>query len=160
MTSGGAVKYNGSIDCAQQVIKNEGFMSLMKGAVPTSSVVLLALVCSPASTSSLPLTSSSELLHKRADCPKISAVTQCNRNTHANFVQNVCFSFQNSINDSKCSHIRLIFGLTRTQNIYTTPSYTVYKLISNLLSTIETEDVMFTVHFSFTLYKNISSSHL
>merc|ERR1712113_591844 len=32
MTSGGAVKYNGSIDCAHQVIKNEGFMSLMKGA--------------------------------------------------------------------------------------------------------------------------------
>lgn len=32
MTSGTAVKYNGSIDCAQTVIKNEGFMSLMKGA--------------------------------------------------------------------------------------------------------------------------------
>jgi len=32
MTSGGGVKYNGSIDCARQVIKNEGFMSLMKGA--------------------------------------------------------------------------------------------------------------------------------
>merc|ERR1711934_576729 len=32
MTSGGAVKYNGSLDCAQTVIKNEGFMSLMKGA--------------------------------------------------------------------------------------------------------------------------------
>jgi len=32
MTSGGAVKYNGSIDCARQVISNEGFMSLMKGA--------------------------------------------------------------------------------------------------------------------------------
>jgi len=32
MTSGGGVKYSGSIDCAQQVIKNEGFMSLMKGA--------------------------------------------------------------------------------------------------------------------------------
>merc|ERR1712121_191089 len=32
MTSGGGVKYNGSIDCATQVIKNEGFMSLMKGA--------------------------------------------------------------------------------------------------------------------------------
>merc|ERR1712212_661132 len=32
MTSGGAVKYNGSIDCAQQVLKNEGFMSMMKGA--------------------------------------------------------------------------------------------------------------------------------
>jgi len=32
MTSGAAVKYNGSIDCATQVIKNEGFMSLMKGA--------------------------------------------------------------------------------------------------------------------------------
>merc|ERR1711971_1230845 len=32
MTSGGGVKYKGSIDCAVQVIKNEGFMSLMKGA--------------------------------------------------------------------------------------------------------------------------------
>jgi len=32
MTSGGGVKYNGSIDCARQVISNEGFMSLMKGA--------------------------------------------------------------------------------------------------------------------------------
>merc|ERR1712014_507718 len=32
MTSGGGVKYNGSIDCFTQVVKNEGFMSLMKGA--------------------------------------------------------------------------------------------------------------------------------
>jgi solute carrier family 25 (adenine nucleotide translocator) protein 4/5/6/31 len=32
MTSGEAVKYKGSIDCARQVIVNEGFMSLMKGA--------------------------------------------------------------------------------------------------------------------------------
>jgi len=32
MTSGSGVKYNGSIDCARQVIANEGFMSLMKGA--------------------------------------------------------------------------------------------------------------------------------
>merc|ERR1711937_327734 len=32
MTSGGAVKYNGSIDCASQILKNEGFMSMMKGA--------------------------------------------------------------------------------------------------------------------------------
>ena len=32
MTSGQAVKYKGSMDCAIQVIKNEGFMSLMKGA--------------------------------------------------------------------------------------------------------------------------------
>lgn len=32
MTSGQAVKYKGSIDCGMQVIKNEGFMSLMKGA--------------------------------------------------------------------------------------------------------------------------------
>jgi len=32
MTSGSAVKYKGSIDCGVQVIKNEGFMSLMKGA--------------------------------------------------------------------------------------------------------------------------------
>jgi len=32
MTSGTGVKYNGSIDCAQQILKNEGFMSMMKGA--------------------------------------------------------------------------------------------------------------------------------
>jgi len=32
MTSGGGVKYKGSIDCFAQVVKNEGFMSLMKGA--------------------------------------------------------------------------------------------------------------------------------
>merc|ERR1711910_279720 len=32
MTSGSAVKYKSSIDCAVQIIKNEGFMSLMKGA--------------------------------------------------------------------------------------------------------------------------------
>lgn len=32
MTSGAAVKYKGSVDCAVQIVKNEGFMSLMKGA--------------------------------------------------------------------------------------------------------------------------------
>lgn len=32
MTSGEKVKYKGSMDCAVQIIKNEGFMSLMKGA--------------------------------------------------------------------------------------------------------------------------------
>lgn len=32
MTSGEAVKYKGSWDCAVKVIKQEGFMSLMKGA--------------------------------------------------------------------------------------------------------------------------------
>jgi solute carrier family 25 (adenine nucleotide translocator) protein 4/5/6/31 len=32
MTSGEAVKYKGSLDCAVKVIKNEGFMSLMRGA--------------------------------------------------------------------------------------------------------------------------------
>jgi len=32
MTSGEAVKYKGSMDCGMQVIKNEGFMALMKGA--------------------------------------------------------------------------------------------------------------------------------
>lgn len=31
MTSGEAVKYKGSIDCAAQVIKHEGFMSLFRG---------------------------------------------------------------------------------------------------------------------------------
>merc|ERR1712183_678788 len=32
MTSGGGVKYKGSVDCGRQILKNEGFMSLMKGA--------------------------------------------------------------------------------------------------------------------------------
>ena len=32
MTSGGGAKYKGSIDCAMQILKNEGFMSMMKGA--------------------------------------------------------------------------------------------------------------------------------
>jgi len=32
MTSGQAVKYKGSVDCAIQIIKNEGAMSMMKGA--------------------------------------------------------------------------------------------------------------------------------
>lgn len=32
MTSGQAVKYKGSIDCTMQIVKNEGFMSMMKGA--------------------------------------------------------------------------------------------------------------------------------
>jgi len=32
MTSGSAVKYKGSIDCGMQIMKNEGFMSMMKGA--------------------------------------------------------------------------------------------------------------------------------
>ncbi|XP_048757973.1 uncharacterized protein LOC125668185 [Ostrea edulis] len=32
MTSGEAVKYKGSWDCAMVIVKNEGFMSLMKGA--------------------------------------------------------------------------------------------------------------------------------
>jgi len=32
MTSGGGVKYKGSVDCAMQIMKKEGFMSMMKGA--------------------------------------------------------------------------------------------------------------------------------
>lgn len=32
MTSGQAVKYKGSIDCGMQIMRTEGFMSLMKGA--------------------------------------------------------------------------------------------------------------------------------
>ena len=32
MTSGAAVKYKNSMDCAGQILKNEGFMSMMKGA--------------------------------------------------------------------------------------------------------------------------------
>merc|ERR1712109_272343 len=32
MTSGAAVKYNGSLDCTMQILKNEGVTSLFKGA--------------------------------------------------------------------------------------------------------------------------------
>merc|ERR1711970_1561197 len=32
MTSGGGAKYKGSIDCGRQILANEGFMSMMKGA--------------------------------------------------------------------------------------------------------------------------------
>ena len=32
MTSGHAVKYKNSMDCAVQILKNEGFMSMMRGA--------------------------------------------------------------------------------------------------------------------------------
>merc|ERR1719436_2305222 len=32
MTAGTGTSYKGSIDCAQQILKNEGFMSMMKGA--------------------------------------------------------------------------------------------------------------------------------
>jgi len=32
MTSGEAVKYKGSLDCAVQIMKTEGFMSMMNGA--------------------------------------------------------------------------------------------------------------------------------
>jgi len=32
MTAGTGTAYKGSIDCAQQILKNEGFMSMMKGA--------------------------------------------------------------------------------------------------------------------------------
>lgn len=32
MTSGQAVKYKGSLDCTVQILRNEGFMSMMKGA--------------------------------------------------------------------------------------------------------------------------------
>jgi solute carrier family 25 (adenine nucleotide translocator) protein 4/5/6/31 len=32
MTSGTGTSYKGSMDCAQQIMKNEGFMSMMKGA--------------------------------------------------------------------------------------------------------------------------------
>merc|ERR1711981_516925 len=32
MTSGGGAKYKGSLDCGRQILKNEGFMSMMEGA--------------------------------------------------------------------------------------------------------------------------------
>lgn len=44
MTSGEAVKYSGSMDCAVKVIRAEGFMALMKGAGKYSSVNKLGVL--------------------------------------------------------------------------------------------------------------------
>jgi len=43
MTSGEAVKYSGSMDCAVKVIRAEGFMALMKGAGKTLSLLSTSL---------------------------------------------------------------------------------------------------------------------
>merc|ERR1712040_23872 len=61
MTSGGGVKYKGSMDCFVQVVKNEGFMSLMRELEQTSCVALLAPACWLGLTSSRPCTSPGEL---------------------------------------------------------------------------------------------------
>merc|ERR1711862_368008 len=57
MTSGGGVKYKGSIDCGLQILKNEGFMSMMKGAGANVLRGVAGAVCSLALTSSRPCTS-------------------------------------------------------------------------------------------------------
>ena len=44
MTSGEAVKYKGSMDCAVKVMKTEGFMALMKGA---GEWIATSLLCIP-----------------------------------------------------------------------------------------------------------------
>ena len=43
MTSGEAVKYKGSMDCGIQIIRNEGAMSLMKGAGKFVNFLFLSL---------------------------------------------------------------------------------------------------------------------
>ena len=45
MTSGQAVKYKGSIDCAIQILKHEGFMSMMKGAGKIFGVINFKKFC-------------------------------------------------------------------------------------------------------------------
>merc|ERR1711868_288672 len=57
MTSGGGVKYKGSVDCGVQILKNEGFMSLMKGAGANILRGVLELVCWQDSTNSSRCTS-------------------------------------------------------------------------------------------------------
>merc|ERR1712080_236174 len=58
MTSGGGAKYKGSIDCARQIMKTEGFMSMMKGAGANILLVWLVLVSWLALRSSRTSTSS------------------------------------------------------------------------------------------------------
>merc|ERR1719348_265257 len=65
ITSGTGVKYKGSIDCAVQIMKNEGFMSMMKGAGANILRGVLALVSSLVLTSSRPCTSRGEPANKR-----------------------------------------------------------------------------------------------
>merc|ERR1712203_326657 len=60
MTSGGGVKYKGSIDCAVQIMKNEGFMSMMKGAGANILRGVAGAGVLPVSTSSRPCTSRGE----------------------------------------------------------------------------------------------------
>ena len=48
MTSGEAVKYRGTIDCARQIARNEGYRAFMKGGatnVLTASTAALGLIC-------------------------------------------------------------------------------------------------------------------
>merc|ERR1712018_298131 len=60
MTSGGGVKYKGSIDCGIQILKNEGFMSMMKGAGANILREWLVPVSWQDSTSSRPCTSAGD----------------------------------------------------------------------------------------------------
>merc|ERR1711887_155854 len=64
MTSGGGVKYKGSVDCGIQIMKNEGFMSMMKGAGANILRGLLVLVCWLDLTSSRNCTLSGEQVCK------------------------------------------------------------------------------------------------
>merc|ERR1719270_1334381 len=60
MTSGAAVKYKNSMDCGMQILKNEGFMSMMRAQARTSSAASPAPASSPASTPSRESTSRGE----------------------------------------------------------------------------------------------------
>merc|ERR1712130_1018658 len=72
MTSGGGVRYKGSMDCFVQVVKNEGFMSLMRELEQTSCVALPALACWLGLTSSRQCTSPGELPTPRSGSKSLS----------------------------------------------------------------------------------------
>merc|ERR1712107_508978 len=107
-------KYKGSIDCAMQILKNEGFMSMMRVPGPTSSVVSLVLVCSPVSTSSRPCTSRGEPASKKCSTSTTTDSHSFDPQLHAKINTSYCRWFglykqrlKSIVNVSDCSYIEI-----------------------------------------------------
>merc|ERR1712107_242881 len=114
MTSGGGAKYKGSIDCAMQIMKNEGFMSMMKGAGANVLRGSLVPVCSPVSTSSSPCTSRGEPASKKCPTSTTTDSHSCDLQLHAKINTSYCRWFglykqllKSIVNVSDCSFIKI-----------------------------------------------------
>merc|ERR1711909_179233 len=114
MTSGGGVKYKGSIDCAVQIMKNEGFMSMMKALELTFSVVLLALVSSLVSTSSRPCTLRGEPPNKKSSTSATTVSHSFDLQLHCRIKISSCrllrlykTMFTSIVSVSDCSNVKI-----------------------------------------------------